>query len=784
MSGKLYGTVKAYTRSAVASTRKERMSEQDELAMLQGTGEANTMSYLKASAGLAPDARALRRRLQDQIRQIDEATGRTAGERRQERDLLRRRKERSEATDIGPLPPVGEPDRRRACEHNLLLYLTTYFPHSTGLSPFSDDHKRIIERIQRCLLEGGRFVNAVYRGFAKTTISENSCVWAVSYGHRRFLPLFGANKEAADGMVASIKSEFETNDLLAEDFPEICHPLLALEGRPQRCGTQTYNGERTRSLWRTNTIMLPTVRVPEGWMPGVEAGTLSPASGGVLLAKGLTAAGTRGVKFKTPDGIQLRPDCVIIDDPQTDESAESPLQIDKRLSVIRRGILKSSGHRKTIAVIVNATVIAKNDLIDQLLTLPENAAWQGERVPMIRKWADAHDSFWLGPYRELRQDYDPDDPASQKRAHERATAIYEERQAEADAGCEVSWDYCYDPEVEISAIQHAYNMLIDDGEAVFASEFQQRPEEKQYGDAMLSPRQIRNKLNGLPRGECPTRTEQITAFIDVHDRLLWWKVCAWWEGFGGAVVDYGTWPDQGSVYPEMKSCPNPLANAYRETTNTKEGAILAGLVDCGKALLGKRWIREDGVELQIGRLLIDAGYLPEVVAKAIRLMDQPQIIRASMGQSVSARYRPMRRWKRDPGEKYGYYWLMGKTKSMPGFPVVKPDVNYWKSHVHARLAVDVGAKTGGLTLFGTEPAAHRMVADHLTSEFPTTTWGQGRELQEWQLKPGMSENHLFDCGVGCAVGASTLGIVLPEADVKPKKPKRSLSKIQAEKRKR
>ena len=36
----------------------------------------------------------------------------------------------------------------------------------------SDDHVRVIGRVQDCVLRGGRFINAVYRGFAKSTISE------------------------------------------------------------------------------------------------------------------------------------------------------------------------------------------------------------------------------------------------------------------------------------------------------------------------------------------------------------------------------------------------------------------------------------------------------------------------------------------------------------------------------------------------------------------------------------------------------------------------------------
>jgi hypothetical protein len=61
----------------------------------------------------------------------------------------------------------------------------------------------------------------------------------------------------------------------------------------------------------------------------------SVASGRILTARGITAA-SRGMKHKRPDGTQQRPDFVLIDDPQTDESAATELQVNKRLGTIRK----------------------------------------------------------------------------------------------------------------------------------------------------------------------------------------------------------------------------------------------------------------------------------------------------------------------------------------------------------------------------------------------------------------------------------------------------------------
>jgi len=81
--------------------------------------------------------------------------------------------------------------------------------------------------------------------------------------------------------------------------------------------------------------------------------------------------------------------------------------------------------------------------------------------------------------------------------------------------------------------------------------------------------------------------------------------------------------------------------------------------------------------------------------------------------------------------------------------------------VHARLAVPVGDK-GSLTLWGTKPGRHRLLADHLTAEYRVRTEGRGRVVDEWKQKPHRPDNHWFDCLVGCAVAASMLGASLGE----------------------
>ncbi|HUU70404.1 MAG TPA: terminase gpA endonuclease subunit [Planctomycetota bacterium] len=68
---------------------------------------------------------------------------------------------------------------------------------------------------------------------------------------------------------------------------------------------------------------------------------------------------------------------------------------------------------------------------------------------------------------------------------------------------------------------------------------------------------------------------------------------------------------------------------------------------------------------------------------------------------------------------------------------------------------------GCLSLFGRDPAAHQLLAEHITAETCVKVSAQGRVVDEWKWKESRPDNHWLDCLVGCAVAASMLGATLP-----------------------
>jgi hypothetical protein len=129
----------------------------------------------------------------------------------------------------------------------------------------------------------------------------------------------------------------------------------------------------------------------------------------------------------------------------------------------------------------------------------------------------------------------------------------------------------------------------------------------------------------------------------------------------------------------------------------------------------------------------------------------------------------------------GHHWRRGKSESTHLERVVI-DTNYWKSFVYDRLAVPIG-DSGTMTI---HQGTHRLLAEHLNSEFRVRTKGRGRELDEWKARPDRLDNHWFDCLVGAAVAASmqnlTLAGTVSEGKVDTSKTYKSLSALQKQKR--
>jgi len=690
------------------------------------------------------------------------------GDRKRERKSAEARERAADVRCIGSIPAVKDIDRRKSCERDLAKFITTY--SGVGLSPFSKDHLRVIERIQNSIWHGGRFVEAVYRGFGKTTISNISVLWAVAYGHCRCVLLIRANATMADAALDAIKGMLAGGSF-AEDFPEICYPVISLEGVAQRAKTQQYIDKRgevkdTKLGWAGVEINLPfTDGAPDGRGGWQEA----QAAGAVIVCAGITSSTIRGYQHRRADGHVLRPDFALIDDPQDDESAQSATSCTKRLEIIHKGIIRGAGHTRGLSIVMPCTVIQRDDMIDQLLDKKKFPAWQGERIPFVTSWAELHDEMWMSQYSQILTEYDADDPDDFFQARKRATAFYQAHREDMDKGAAVSWDHAFDPTShEVSAIQHAYNALIYDGAIAFATEFQNQPLEAPEEEGQLTVGAILPRINkGMIRGQPPENCESLTAFIDVQKNCLFWMVCGWQKNFNGWVIDYGCYPPQPLNSFTLRDLKYTIFHRHKATS--QEGAWRSAIDTLTEQLLTTDYAKITGGPLRISRMMIDAndGNAAQTVFDACRASAHAAILLPACGRAVSAAQTPFSEYKQKPGEQVSpYNWRIPTTRGKRTARYILADVNWWKSFTRARL-LTFSNDVGCLEIFGreknTSETPHGMLLQHLTSEFSVRTVGRGRTVDEWKLRPNM-ENHYWDCLIGCMIGASNMGCVLGVSD--------------------
>src|SRR5262249_27641179 len=127
----------------------------------------------------------------------------------------------------------------------------------------------------------------------------------------------------------------------------------------------------------------------------------SPASGAVIQVASMEGA-IRGLNVAGPDGEQLRPDMVILDDVQTKESAKSPILTGDREQLILDDVVGLAGPDVEIAAVMLCTVIFEGDLSERFLDTDKRPEWQGIRTKLLEAFPERLD-LW-DEYYEIRRE--------------------------------------------------------------------------------------------------------------------------------------------------------------------------------------------------------------------------------------------------------------------------------------------------------------------------------------------------------------------------------------------
>jgi len=407
------------------------------------------------------------------------------------------------------------------------------------------------------------------------------------------------------------------------------------------------------------------------------------------------------------------------------------------------------------------TVIQQGDLAERYLDRNLKPEWKGKRTKLLPSFPKNME-LWR-EYREILVQSLQSGGYGQE-----ATEFYLLNQEAMDFEAVAGWAERYNPPLEVSAIQHAMNLYFKNP-VTFFSEYQNDPlpiglNGAAEGAVRLHSHELLTRGIGLKPGIIPQNTLYLTTGVDVQKRALYYVTVAWTDDFGGAIVDYGTFPQQRSYYFTAASCDVELQSVY-------PGLALAPLINRALQQMNvdifSKGFRRDGTDevLFIQKVLIDANW--NVPAPGIYAFCKEQESTSgerflpSHGKGVSASMIPFDQWAAKPGQRSGKHAGGSFWRLIPNNPAkhVLYETNYWKSRLAERFKAERGQANA---LYLPTNGQHQMLADHLSVEYPVKTFGRGREVDEWKADAAQVDNHYWDCCVQSMVGASIMG--LPFAD--------------------
>ena len=617
--------------------------------------------------------------------------------------------------EIGPLPPVADPARRERASASLVEFGTLYgmatadWPGMLLHEP-SERLREYAEALQSGIDQAGFLHIRLPRAAGKTTWAKLALAWGLSTGRIRFGVVIAANATLADATLSDVWTFFETSPAFGADFPDVAIPVRRLEGTPQKAASQTLNGERTMIKRTAGRIVLATV--PE-----------SPASGARLVAKGAGAA----VRGMVAGGD--RPDFILLDDIQTRETATSPTSTNKLAEWIHGDVLGLGG-AKQLSVVMTSTPIVADDLSERFADKSREPAWRTISYPMVISWP-ANGELWLRYCDLLRNDL----AAVGGEAGRTAAEFYGAHAAAMEAGAKLFDPLNFDPRIERSATQHAYNLLVRGGEAAFRAEYMLEPP-KGGSVIELTAAQVAERVNGAERYRMPPGTQTALAFIDVMATGLHYVVAAFGPRQTGAVIDYGRHPQRGRLIPPGVS------------ERDQERLLATGLAALLDKLLGLPLADAGGRPAQLAAVWLDHRWMRRTVTQVATLY------RLRRGANI---------WTCAGFDSAGYKDGAGRNVVARGFNVDFREIDgvrfaaqnsdFWKETAQ-RSFLAVPLSPGSVSLYGKAPGEHGEFGLQITAErLVDKAAGAKGEIYRWTLRPG-GENHWLDCLGGCLAAAS------------------------------
>lgn len=634
---------------------------------------------------------------------------------------------------VRPKPTPEILEKRAFYKANFKAALHDLFPESTGLKPFGDVQNQSTDYIQYIMDNGGRLVLLEPRGYAKTTRITNITLLSALEGLQEYIVIVASSLGKSQEILEDIRTELTTNEKIEALYPATCAAFKHLSRSPHKTRRQTYDGEFTYIDNKQDSIHFPVI-------PG------EPSSGVIIQVR--PATNLKGLKQKIAAGPRkgraVRPTLYFFDDPQTEEDAVSPTMCLKIIRNIKRSALKGGTHQKPVDAIMAITPVSYGDVAWHFVH--QEDSFDLVRYKMLESEPERMD-LWLGEYKEIRSNFDKEVKGSRTRAYKQARQYVKENFDVLHAGSHATWEHAFvsgPPLFEISAVQHAINIIIDDGIEDFEYECQCNTEygiADQVGELTCPIETIASRVNTFPKRKVAQQSNRIVTHIDVNkDILSYVTISCPPNEYRPAIIDYGTWPDQPGKWSKRKMTV-ALRTMYPQVHDYRE-IIYLGLTDLINHLATMTYPREDGVLLKNSKIGIDIRYEETYTTRAVRESPFASILLPTWGTSIGPDDDLIHEKKWPEGCQVFENCVITPNRSNT-FDLLRVDVNFFKTEVHKAFNYPHVGLQGSLTMF---EGNHRIIGEHCNAEYPDRVPGKKsiRTKVMWKAKMAQPDNEYFD----------------------------------------
>lgn len=301
---------------------------------------------------------------------------------------------------------LGEIDR----EFFAKAYFPEYFEHDTP--QFHSDAYAELDALLNFPSSAARKIRIWPRGNAKSTIYNFfTPLHSALYAKRMFIVQVSDTETQAQTFLTDIKNAIEGNAFIIEDFGELKGPI-----------------------WRADMVCINSIVGQPIYIAAVGAGS-----------------GIRGLRKA-----QFRPDLIIVDDLENDESVLTSERINKLHQWFQRALMNLGNDRTDVIVV--GTIIAFDCVLDRL---SKNPTWDAKKLQAIIAWSPS--TLW----EDWKKIYTDLSISKEERVRQ-SDKFYRENEEELLRDTEVLWPDGW-PYLALMKI------YVDIGDAAFHAERQNEP---------------------------------------------------------------------------------------------------------------------------------------------------------------------------------------------------------------------------------------------------------------------------------------------------------------------